>query len=122
MRAGLATAANAAAATDDAFSLAYRKASVIAEGRSHSFDEYAQAMRPWNRAQDASTALRVSLFAAESALDAGDQAEFLAVIGCVADSVRQFAEALDRVGVRIPASLAKARHALRDAPSCGVSL
>lgn len=115
-RAGLGRAAIVLLQADQQFKPVYEAARVETRETSADWLERDAKLTYWEAAKTALVALKSQLLAAESVLDAqeaGQQSDWLMVVGCAADAISTLRAAWKEIGQRAPPALSGAEAALR---------
>lgn len=121
-RQSLATGAALVRDTDVDLARGYTDASRIAYTQAVSAADYRAHMSDWDAVAAAQTATKAALLGAEAAVDAAEAADneagLFPILGCVAQALRHFTDALVEVGVPVPAAAASLVHALSQYTDC----
>lgn len=113
----LTSTARALAALDESLTPLYEEAAHAALDESSTRAEYDTAMQQWDQTEEAMRIARISLLSAQDALDvwkesAGAESTFWSVLPSLLGAVRELAEALQSLGVDVPAEIVTALRLL----------
>ena len=105
------------AALDESLTPLYEEAAHAALDESSTRAEYDTAMEQWDQTEEAMRIARISLLSAQDALDvwkesAGAESTFWSVLPSLLGAVRELAEALQSLGVDVPAEIVTALRLL----------